>query len=450
MNLNPTSPFSLVYFNAQALPSLQLSAWQALVSQQDHAPALPDTPLLYVFVETGHKAPSTPQGWTTYHEPGPTPPRGMGFAGGGITLLYHTDCAVRPLPQHCTRLPAVQPSDSSASSVVCAIVRPRHRAAFLLAAVYLPPQCARTAAYLLDLVAVIEAAAAAHPALPLLIVGDFNCHHSDWHCPLTPKPPQPLLTCATALADWITDTALTIENPAGMITRQPINSAHQSSIIDLVLSGNAGLVQSVTQRHACYLRSDHLPFTVTLALSSTKPPPRPLDPRTRVAWDHHRCPEAWQTALGPNLTTALSPLGPALLALAQPLPPGASAQVTLDAVYDQLEQALTSTCHNVVGTKVISPFSSPWLSFPGVQAARQKQTAALSDFHRHPHDAACLLRLNQARATWRKGQRRRQATVLRIDVRADHRSRLHPTLVATEALPAVHVRLPHVHRQPCL
>src|SRR5271156_6309358 len=100
MNIQPTSPFNLVFFNAQSLPPHQMAAWQALVSSPSHDPSLPTTPLLYAFVETDHHdPPSPPLGWTLFHQPGPAPPGRNGKGGGGITLFYHSDCAVKPLPQ---------------------------------------------------------------------------------------------------------------------------------------------------------------------------------------------------------------------------------------------------------------------------------------------------------------------------------------------------------------
>ena len=404
MNLAPTAPFSLVYFNAQSFPPDQLSQWQALVQDPSHNPTLPSTPLLYALVEAGNRAPQTPPGWTHFNQPGPAASGPNGLGGGGITLLYHSDCAVQPLPSHCDRIaPALLPNCPESSAVVCAVVRPKHRAAFLLAVVYLPPQCAQSVEHLLRLTAVIDAASAAHPSLPLLIVGDFNCHHKDWGCPMAAQAPAPVSACAKRLAEWITDSPLFICNPPSTPTRQArANGGTQQSVIDLVLSDRPALVSAVTQRHAVYLRSDHLPFTVELALTSTAPAPRPADTRPRVAWDQHRAAEAWQTSLPQALQTALTPLQPALAALAQPLPLGATAQATLDSAYAQLEQALTDTCINVVGTKVVRSTSSPWLSVPGVQEARRKKVAALTAVKNQPSNPAAWAHLKVACGQWKK------------------------------------------------
>ena len=405
MNLAPTAPFSLVYFNAQSFPGHQEAAWQALVQSPSHDPSLPSTPLLYALVESGSSAPHTPPGWTAFHQPGPPATGANGLGGGGITLLYHSDCAVQPLPSHCDRIaPALLPNCPESSAVVCAVVRPKHRAAFLLAVVYLPPQCARSAEHLLRLTAAIDAASAAHSTLPLLVVGDFNCHHEDWGCPMATQVPSPVSACAKELAKWITDSPLFICSPPATPTRHVLvdGGTQQQSVIDLVLSDSPALVSAVTQRHAVFLRSDHLPFTVELALTSTAPAPRPADTRPRVAWDQHRAAEAWQTCLPSALQSALTSLQPALAALAQPLPPGAAAQAILDSVYAQLEQALTDTCISVVGTKVVRPTSSPWLSLPGVQPARRKKIAALAAVKSQPSNPAAWATLKVARGRWKQ------------------------------------------------
>jgi hypothetical protein len=407
MNSSHSASFSLVYLNAQSLPASLMSAWQSLVTDPAHDPALPSTPLLYVLVESDHREPKPGvRGWSCFHQPGPVPPGKNGKGGGGISLLYHSDCAVKPLHAHSIRIdPPIPPSTSASSAVICAIIRPRHRAPFLLAAVYLPPQCATTPAHLDRLTAAIDAAAQAHPTLPLLVVGDFNCHHPDWSCPLHPgltSLPSPS-SCANRLADWITDTPLYICNPPGVPTRHCIvSNQQQTSIIDLVLTDRPGLATSVTQLHSSFFRTDHTPFTIELALHSSLPAARPVDSRPRVTWDQHRCAEAWQTQLPLALSTSLSPLQPSLLSLTQPLSSDVSAQALLDDVYSRFESILLATCKEVVGTKVVRPYSSPWISYPGVQAARQTLISALRAVQLSPSDIPARHQLRIARRAWAK------------------------------------------------
>jgi hypothetical protein len=405
-----STTFPFIYLNTSSLPNPLLATWQSLVTSPSHDPSLPTTPLLYAFVETGHTEPRPGvRGWTALHLPGPAARGRNGIGGGGITLFYHSDCAVRHLPLYSTRITDNLPqSVPPSSSLLCAIVRPKRRSPFLLAVVYLPPPAAQSPKYLNQLLSLIESAADAHPHLPLIVVGDFNCHHADWHCPLAPsasssaRNPQ-ASSGAQRLAFWIDSFPLQICNPPGTVTRQSLrHGAPEHSIIDLVLCNHLAVIASVTQSLATTLRSDHLPFTITLSLLRTSSPSRPPDSRPRVAWDHHTSPGVWQALLGPALTSALHPLQPSLDSLSHPIPATSTAQAVIDTVYLQLETAIHTTCLDIVGTKVIRPFSLPWLSYPGVKAAQQAQRAALRAYQRSPSSADAHQRLRTARLQWAK------------------------------------------------
>ena len=415
MSQHRADQFSLVYHNAASLSDAQLGVWQALVQQPDHHPSLPSTPLLYAFVETGHREPhpGIPE-WTCLHQPGPTPPNGRrSGGGGGISLFYHTDCAVQHLPAYSTTIVPSAPSYGlarlpSSSAVLCAIVRPALRAPFLLAAVYLPPQCARSAFFLTQLTARIEAASAAHPGLSLLVVGDFNCHHAAWRCPLVVQGGTTPTPCANQLARWINSVPLDIHNPLDEPTRvvthrQADGTEYEvESVIDLVLSDPPSLVDSVVLELKSPLESDHRPLTITLALAHTPDVARPLNDRPRSQWNHRSNEEAWQSCLGPALSTALLPLQPALDSLSRPPPADTTAQALLDDVYGRFERAFLDVCGDVVGRKSAGRRSaSAWLSFPGVLPALRDRNAALSENRRSPRDTAARSRFHSAKRAWR-------------------------------------------------
>jgi hypothetical protein len=414
MNCN-SAPFNLVFLNAQSLSSPLLSSWQALVSDPQANPSLPATPLLYALVETGYTPPRLPHGWSSFHLPGPSPKGRNRIGGGGISLLYHTNCTIKPLSPHCTTIdPTPDPTIPATSAVVCAVIRPRHRSPFLLAVVYLSPQRAKSSSYLDEITQHIEAAAQLHPSYPLLVVGDFNSHHRDWLCPmaLNAPPNSPIVSaCAQSLASWIEGSGLDLSNPPHMITRESMfNGSLQRSIIDLVLS-SPGLVSDVTQRHADDIRTDHFPFSIELSLPTNLPPPRGPPTRGRVTWDAHRETEFWQEYLSKAMTTALSPItNTIVLDLAGPMPASSTPQAVLDAAYDRFESIFLTTCLNVVGTKVVHPTSAPWLCYPGVRAARLAQRAALNAVRRDPSDPLLRSRLRSARSTWRmvSGEAKRQ------------------------------------------
>jgi len=167
-----------------------------------------------------------------------------------------------------------------------------------------------------------------------------------------------------------------------------------------VLADSPLLVSSVTQQHRDSFKSDHIAFTITLSLTSSPSAARPSNDRRRNKWDAHNNEVVWHDCLGPALETALLPLQPDLHSLTQPLPVGTSAQVLLDSVYTRFEEALQQTCLDVVGTKVVRPSSSAWLSYPGVKAAIDERAAAFQAHRQHPSDPVIRARLDAACAAW--------------------------------------------------
>jgi hypothetical protein len=404
MNYVPTFPFPLVYLNAAQMSAGLLSAWQMLVSPPHFNPS--SSPLLYVLVETGHHSPNpgTPQ-WTCLHQPGPSPTNQARQSGGGISLFYHSDCPVQLLPTYSHTIhPSLSPNSPPSSAVLCAIVQPHGCRPFLLAAVYLQPHTGagngNALPRLQALTSHIDAASAAHPSLPLLVVGDFNCHHPDWLCPSATVHPTTVTQSSTQLAHWINSFPLELCNSGGHPTRPPTNHSPTGSVIDLVLCDTPLLVSSL-QQEPLTLQTDHLPFTITLDLPVTASAARAADHRPRVSWNHHENPSAWQAALSQAMTDALTPLQPLLLSLSQPIPPSTTAQALLDLVYTQVEQVLLTTCHHEVGTKVVRLSSIPWMRYPGIREAYNERRAASIDYHHHPNNHS-RNRLRTARRTWAK------------------------------------------------
>ena len=244
----------------------------------------------------------------------------------------------------------------------------------------------------------IDAASTAHPLLPLVIVGDFNCRHADWYCPKAILHPTSVTPSANHLASWIENSSLDVYNPVGQPTRLPYDNSPSGSVIDLVLCDNPALVASVEQAPLS-LTTDHYPFTITLALTTTAPAPSPSHHRPRVTWDHHHDPSVWQSVLPHAMEDALSPLQPLLSSLTQPILPTTSAQSLLDDVYSQVEQALLLTCHSMVGTKEVRPTSNPWMRYPGIHECHTERADASAAYWAHPNSAA-LTRLRLARRAW--------------------------------------------------
>jgi hypothetical protein len=402
MNYSLTQPFALVYLNAAQLPASVLSAWQMEVAPPRFRPSAPYCPLLYAMVETGLREPAHgANGWSCHHQPGPLPINAARQSGGGISLLYHADCPIKALPAYSGSIPpALSPNAPPSSAVVCAIVQPRHCQPFLLATVYLQPHISgdsNAVPRLQHLTGLIDAARAAHPSLPLLVVGDFNCHHPDWKCPTILVNASPISTPSIELASWIDSSALELLNPDGVPTRI---SPTSQSVIDLVLCDTPLLASAVMQQPDS-LHTDHLPFTIHLELPALATAPRAQDLRPRVAWNHHENPSVWQAALPTALAAAFAPLQPLLDSLAQPIPAGTTAQPLLDHVYAEVERTLLSTCIDVVDTRVVTIASKPWMRYPGIREAHAERKAAIRAY-RHDDCPANLHRFRTARRAWTK------------------------------------------------
>lgn len=397
MNRPPSALFTLIYHNICSLSPSRLSAWQTIVHELDVT--CPTTPLLYAFVESGHAEPKHGMpGWLCSHHPGPA--RG----GGGITLLYHISCPVLPLPQHTvTFQPQPHPGASASTAMVWHRVRPAGRSAFLLATVYLPPTNAVKQYYMDQILQSLDFVPQLLQ-LPVLVVGDFNLRHPDWHQPppVGSAPGGP----ATSLADWVADNDYIITNRPDQPTHVVPASATRpasTSIIDLVIASEPGLVlsMSTTTGHVVALSSDHRPITVSMALTSSAPPPAPPPSRPRLAWDHRSNSATWQSMLPQALSHALLPLQPRLVMLAATtVPTHFTPQTLLDSVYEEFEESLAETCLAIVGTKVLFRGTKAWFGYPGVKAAyaslRASAKAAFDDLS----DVSLAAAYARARQAW--------------------------------------------------
>ena len=63
---------------------------------------------------------------------------------------------------------------------------------------------------------------------------------------------------------------------------------------------------------------------------------------------------------------------------------------------------MDTTCHHIVGTKIVHPTSAPWLSYPGVYQARMHRRKALLAVRANYSDPSLRAPLRAANAAWRK------------------------------------------------
>lgn len=271
---------------------------------------------------------------------------------GGITIVSHQSCPFQPLPP-----PVIHGTDIllRSTTIQPAIVTPHHRSPFLLAAVYVHPTVASKESGMQAVCDALDRLQEAHQQLPMLIVGDFNARHADWH-----DDDGQHNSGETALADHINAAGLHIHNQPGMYTRVTTGAnGTTKTIIDLVLTTTHDLVADITQRHReNFQNNDHIPFTLELNLPSRLAPPPPPPSRPRAAWDTDRQSVRWQTALPAAMTRHIEPLQPLLDALAlRPVvrtPTQADNDDSLrqlQEVYDPLEAAILAACADTVGMK---------------------------------------------------------------------------------------------------
>ena len=372
-------PLTVLYHNVNGFKGGMRDALHSHIAATD--PALPDTPLLYALVETGERGPrNAPAGWVRHHLPG-TEKKGQ--PSGGISLISHNTC---PIGQWYTPPIRGTKAELRSTAVALATVAPHGLACFLLAIVYVHPEAACHDTHMRAVCDVIDKARSDHQGLPLLVVGDFNARHPDWHDDR--ENGGNVNSGDTELANRIDSGGLHIHNQPGMWTRitarrQPNTNTytHTSTVIDLVLSSPPELVADISQRHHYkYQANDHIPFTLELQLSSRRPPPAPPASRPRRGWRTDRQPLRWQRALAVAMKRCLEPLRTQLdrLDTAGPDINTAEAQRLLEEVYEQLEAAMVLAFVHAVGVKHTQPNGhtpTAWWTPPVAEAYQERNEA---------------------------------------------------------------------------
>jgi hypothetical protein len=382
-----THPLTILYHNINGFRGGMHAVWYQQLATAN--PTQVGTPLLYALVETGEKEPGHPTGWFSSHAPGRKNNRGQ--LSGGVTIVSHSTCPVERfiIP------PILCPGqDMHSTTLAMAVVAPHGSARFLLALAYVPPQVSSHAERMQAVCSAIDTVQKDHSRLPLLVLGDFNAHHPMWH---DDRPRSACNGGDTALAEWIDTADLQVHNthdtPTFVSVRRQPNGTQQctQSTIDLVLSTPIDLVSDISQRHrTLYYNNDHVPFTLTLDLPNTNPPPNPqLLSRPRIKWDTDRESLRWQRALPAAIARHIAPLQPLLDSLGRqraesdvdnrngsPVDP----HTTLDIVYGQLEAAVMAACADTVGVKHVDDGASrcktvPWWTRDVERAFRARNNA---------------------------------------------------------------------------
>ena len=440
---SPSSPIKLVFWNCASLAQrLKDGSILALLNPE----LTSDPPTILALVETRWvdqdpsarksqirtaRLPHVPNyTWAHRHHTG---------RSGGIAVLYHNSVACLTMTALNTQSAALTGRPTNPAAALWLTMRYPHRPPFLLGAGYLPPAYSTAAEKVEGVRGLCAALSQARTyQLPVLLVGDFNLHHSDWEDVVSPgdSPAAP-----NAFADYVRDNNWTILNPLlmpGGITRpNHMNMDGYDSVIDLAITDSPQLFTSMDTEYKDVLHSDHYPVTLTAVLSTqTTAPPTPTHTRQRTQWSIRRQPEVWKAALPSAMEAALDDW----VALpAQPAPPQSaidphprSAQATIDEAYSTLEAIFTRTCERTVGTHVTSNTTKHWFNYPGIKSAyhRMKRTRRVWKHSRVP----CAVKTGAALVamdTWKALVREAKAACwseLCANIQSEPKSKLQWTL----------------------
>jgi hypothetical protein len=104
--------------------------------------------------------------------------------GGGLALLTHNTVSCTELPN----LPVLPSHDEihPNSDIMYRLIRFPHQPPFVIGVVYLSPSLGGVSSYTItSLIHSLQAASSL--SLPVLVLGDFNLHHSLWLCSAVPS-----------------------------------------------------------------------------------------------------------------------------------------------------------------------------------------------------------------------------------------------------------------------
>ena len=383
---SPSSPIKLVFWNCASLAQrLKDGSILALLNPE----LTPDPPTILALVETRwvDRDSSLPKSrirtarlpyipnytWAHRHHTAKS---------GGIAVLYHNSIACLTMAALNTQSASLDNNPASAAAALWLTMRYPHSPAFLLGVGYLPPfnTTAETLEGVRGLCASLGLASTCQ--LPVLLLGDFNLHHSDWE---DAGRLNVSTVASSEFANYMKDNHWSILNPIlmpGSITRPTHKANGFDAVIDLAITDSPHLFTSMDTEYKDVLHSDHYPVTLTAMLATQMTaPPAPTHTRRRTQWNVHHQPEVWQAALPAAMEAALGdwvalPVEQSASAPDASPPPLAESQQRLDRAYAELEAVFIQTCEQVVGTRVSSATTKHWFGYPGIKSAykRMKHT----------------------------------------------------------------------------
>lgn len=373
-------------------------------------------PTLMAFAETwftdAMNIPSISQyHWSCLHSP-PNPNTNRQSPRGGLALLYHNKLLavhrIDSISKHFDLAPPGCPipaNHTNTAAILWHIIKIPNLPTFLLAITYIPPQNNNNSYCIDECLKSINSAKSQYPNVPIIIVGDFNLHHSDWDCKDIDLPSS----AAIHLANYINDHEMHIlnniyipdeytryknnnNNSNNININDDSNDDNNGSIIDLVLSTSPNLISNLSFNLEPFISSDHRPITITLEQPSInsniyEPP--------HMAWDIHHSLD-WETSLPPALSTAYNCIKHQFNCLSNLPHTHSQAQNTIDKTYELFISTLDNTLRQLIGKTEIKHVDKPWFDKPHIKRMYNHMTRvkslAIKHGMPHMHDHAKSLR----------------------------------------------------------
>jgi hypothetical protein len=232
---------------------------------------------------------------------------------------------------------------------------PNSRTELLLAVVYRHQDT--SAAQLADLLSSLRRVVDSHTDRPVLILGDFNCRSRHWGDTVDTS------SVAPSIIRFLSDSSLFTLNQhfiPGRPTRPALRTDCESTVIDLAITNQPGLIGDMSVADQYGLHSDHLPLQVDLVRRPNDPiikGPGNLLAAHRIQWRTRDADwSAFRDRLEQLIMHLLGPL---------PAPSGTrSAQSIIDERWDKLRNAIMDAAHETIGIKQPGFNLRRWWSYP--------------------------------------------------------------------------------------
>jgi hypothetical protein len=318
-----------------------------------------------------------------------TQPKSNGY--GGLAILIHKSIPCQAI----NHIPKIQSTTST--DIMWIKIKLQNNPESIIGLTYFTPQIDQTS--LNNCIFNIECALSIE--LPVILLGDFNMHHSDWNETIsTSTAPNSQtnrfvdfcythdLYCLNPIHIPNQSTRINI-NQNQLINSQPDSNnsqnltKHKQSIIDLIITSNPEIITSIhiSPTWNEILTSDHVVLSIQLIHNTNKNPPISLNnvenEQVKISWNVDFKKEEWQQSLPAEYDFQLHkhnfPFNLENILINQPNHNPNMIQQILNNTYNTFINIIHDSCANIVGIKQIRKNQQKsWFNFPGVKMKFQQ------------------------------------------------------------------------------